>query len=605
MRRNNTTARDAQRLANVPFIAYSFSPILADTHHIRRHLSCQIVSPTIFVVSNLFSTALQSIAEISDNETMRSNQRLASTTVRHDLRDLLSLSYELQKEFERATSAEARKTLGQFCTPASVARFMAGLFPRFGDEIHLLDPGAGTGMLTAAVCARIISLRSPRRAHVHLFENDDCAIPYLEQTLRHCQTTMSEHGHALTYHIHRDDFVLAAGEAFDAQHSLFETKRTLPRFDCVIMNPPYAKINKDSPHARALAPIVHGQPNIYCLFLALAVELMCPGGRLIAITPRSFCNGLYFREFRRWIFDRMALNRIHLFDSRSETFREAKVLQESIITHWHRTHHQPRSITVTTSHGRDLESMNERRLPHSHIVDNSRGEMLIRVPATAGDTTIIECAERWPHRFEELGLQISTGPVVMFRATRFLQTIPNGRTDVPLLSSHNIKPFKTLWPITKKKWPLAFSDCRASQRHLVETRNYVLLKRFSAKEERRRLTAGCLLRADIAFARLALENHINYVYHVDRELTEEEVFGIAAVFNSAFLDRYFRSISGNTQVNATEIRAMKFPGLDQITAIGRRAQQCLILSPSVVEALVLEELGINGDVEQSIREYVH
>jgi len=41
--------------------------------------------------------------------------------------------------------------LGQYFTPASVARLMAGLFPgRTAAALHLLDAGAGIGMLSAA-----------------------------------------------------------------------------------------------------------------------------------------------------------------------------------------------------------------------------------------------------------------------------------------------------------------------------------------------------------------------------------------------------------------------------------------------------------------------
>ena len=98
--------------------------------------------------------------------------------------------------------------------------------------------------------------------------------------------------------------------------------------------------------------------------------------------------------------------------------------------------------------------------------------------------------------------------------------------------------------------------------------------------------------------RLALENHINYVYHANRELTQDDIFGIAALFNSAFFDRLFRTISGNTQVNATEIRVVKFPDLERLAAIGKRARRCRALSPETVEHIVLEGLGINGVLAQ-------
>ncbi len=130
----------------------------------------------------------------------------------------------------------------------------------------------------------------------------------------------------------------------------------------------------------------------------------------------------------------------------------------------------------------------------------------------------------------------------------------------------------------------------------MPTRNYVLLRRFSAKEERRRLTASWFLRAEGTRPYLALENHLNYVYHADRELTVDEVYGLTSLFNSALLDRYFRIISGNTQVNATEIRTIPFPTLERVAAIGQRVKVLGEFRPEQVERLVLEELGINGRI---------
>src|SRR5207248_10372813 len=105
-------------------------------------------------------------------------------------------------------------------------------------------------------------------------------------------------------------------------------------FDAVIMNPPYFKIGADSPHGLALGDAFRGNTNIYMIFMARAAELLRPNGETVAITPRSFCNGLYFRNFRRWFFSRMGLGHVHLFECRRSTFDN--VLQESIITRTHR-----------------------------------------------------------------------------------------------------------------------------------------------------------------------------------------------------------------------------------------------------------------------------
>lgn len=326
--------------------------------------------------------------------------------------------------------------------------------------------------------------------------------------------------------------------------------------------------------------------------------MLKPDGTLVAITPRSFCNGLYFREFRQWFFKRMALDHIHLFESRTETFRE--VLQESLITSWHRLGEPSEAVNITASYGLDVAKSAPRRLPSSVVVDDSLGHAVIKVPATEEDSCITEIVETWPDRFSELGLRVSTGPVVMFRATEFLVNEHNRFGTVPLISVLNVSRFRTEWPVAQRKHPSAFRVCSDSMKLLLPVQNYVLVRRFSAKEERRRLTASCLLASDVPHPYVALENHLNYVYHAERGLTVDEAYGLAALFNSAFLDRYFRTLSGNTQVNATELRAMNFPALKNLQRIGHRVKALQAFDHDSVERVVLDELEINGSIRKHL-----
>jgi adenine-specific DNA-methyltransferase len=508
---------------------------------------------------------------------------------------LLAHALDSQTEYERQTSLDDRKRKGQFFTPPEVCQFMAHLFSaRESSTFRLLDPGAGVGSLSAAVCDRFLRSHSSQHLEIHLFENDPELLPFLCKTLRLCAETLGTHGHSLTYEVHAKDFILDAAATVFGMPSLFNEAPVWGEFDGVIMNPPYFKVSKGSPYAQVMDDVVHGQPNIYAFFLAAAAQMLKPRGELVAITPRSFCNGLYFRGFRRWFFERMALDHIHLFESRKATFRD--VLQESIVTASHRLGSLSASITVSTSYGLDIHAAESAILPTAAVIDNTCGHANIRIPTDMEDRAITEVIESWSHRFPELGLRISTGPVVMFRATEFLLPQPSGENSAPLLSVFNVKPFQTEWPVFHKKHPTAFKVCPDSQRLLLRTQNYVLLRRFSAKEERRRLTASCLLASQVSHPFIALENHLNYVYHAERELTLDEVYGLTALFNSALLDRYFRTISGNTQVNATEIRNMKFPALRAVADIGRKVRKLECLDSDTVELTVLRELGINGEV---------
>jgi adenine-specific DNA-methyltransferase len=516
--------------------------------------------------------------------------------------DLLGFALELQRRHEAQSSTSVRKARGQFFTPPSVAAFMARLFSTFPRELRVLDPGAGTGTLSAAICQEILRLRSPRHVEFVLYETDPDVIALLAENMAHCRSVLARAGHRVQYAIQQRDFVLSAPSAV-RERTLFDAPGAGEQFDAVIMNPPYYKIAGDSEHARAMGRVVHGQPNIYALFLALAAELLRPEGELVAITPRSFTNGPYFRDFRRWFLQHVRLQHIHLFESRRETFREADVLQESIITLVRKTTRDRKSITVSTSFGRDLdEDAASMEVPASTVIDDSSSDLVIRIPENRHDARIVKLIASWPRRFTDHGLRVSTGKVVLFRARQFLLASPHGASAVPLLSIHNVRPFHTLWPLTKGNKPLAFKACPASRQLLVPAKNYVLVRRFSAKEERRRLTASCFLKDSACAPMIALENHLNYVYHAERDLSEDEVYGLAALLNAALFDRYFRAVSGNTQVNAAEIRSLPLPDLETVARIGKRVRGLSSFVRGASEHVVLRELGINGALETYLEE---
>jgi adenine-specific DNA-methyltransferase len=126
----------------------------------------------------------------------------------------------------------------------------------------------------------------------------------------------------------------------------------------------------------------------------------------------------------------------------------------------------------------------------------------------------------------------------------------------------------------------------------LPAKRYVLLKRFTAKEERRRLVAGIVESKDSYSPFLGLENHLNYVYRPSSELSKEEAVGLAALFNSALVDRYFRAISGNTQVNAAEIRSMPVPCVEMIREIGQAIEKSTDRTSPTIERMVGEVLRL-------------
>jgi adenine-specific DNA-methyltransferase len=498
--------------------------------------------------------------------------------------ELTHFAAEQQRRFDSSTSADERKSQGHFGTPPGIAAFMAAMFSDIPTgTVRILDPGAGVGTLSAAVCQRMLTLTTPRTLFFELWENDRKLLSILEATMNRCQKALRAAGHAMEFSIRNEDFILA-----NTRRTLFESGPE-PSFHRTILNPPYFKLRKESPQARAMGHVVHGQPNIYALFMAVAADLLLPEGEMVAITPRSYFNGLYFKKFRKWFFDRMVARQVHIFDSRTAAFKDDAVLQENVILHA-RKGGGPENVLLTKSVGRDMAQIDRSSVDYEKIIDNSNGDHVVRVSTNRFENEVLDAMDALPRRFRASGFEISTGPVVTFRSTEFLR---HERADdtAPLLWMHNVRPFVTR-ALEKDGKPTHIEVSDASKRLLVPSKTYLLLKRFTAKEEKRRLIAGIMTPADSYSAWVGLENHLNYVYRMRTELTENEAYGLAAFFNSAFVDRYFRAISGNTQVNATEIRGMPMPDEATLLQIGGRIKQLETKDPAAVERIVGQELHL-------------
>ncbi len=241
-------------------------------------------------------------------------------------------------EFYRADAAikldpRRRSDLGQFMTPTPIARFMASLFEDVSADIHLLDPGAGVGSLTAAFVERIsLEPRKPRAVTLTAYEIEPVLITYLHNTLGEAKEQCRNAQINAHTELWTEDFIL--DPKWVVQPDIFHPVRDMENgFTHVLMNPPYKKIHSSSIHRLALRNAGIETSNLYTAFLFLAAKRLRPGGELVAIVPRSFCNGLYFKPFREQFFAFMCLRRIHIFETRHHAFRSDNVLQENIILH--------------------------------------------------------------------------------------------------------------------------------------------------------------------------------------------------------------------------------------------------------------------------------
>lgn len=465
---------------------------------------------------------------------------------------IASRADKVRREISPRLDSKRRAELGQFLTPEPVAVDMAAMFGDLPEEVRLLDAGAGVGSLTAAFVTEALSREEPPRSiSVTAFEVDPALAELLEQTLEDCRAACEEAGVRFASRIVEDDYIL---------HSAEPLLEVVERFNCAILNPPYAKISSASRWRLALRSQSIETVNLYSAFVALALNQLEPGGELVAITPRSFCNGPYYRPFREHLLGLSSLERLYVFESRKKAFKDDAVLQENVIFHVRRGEPQSSTVRLETDGG------DAREVPIEEVVQPGDKHRFIRLTLSGEDAELANRVQALPCTLADLELQVSTGRIVDFRRREELRK-DAGEGTAPLLYPSHLRDGGVRWPIPDFKKSNAIAITPRVERELVPPGRYLLAKRFSSKEEKRRLVVS-VYDAEVP---AAFDNKLNFFHRKGAGLPDEIALGLAAYLNSTAVDDYFRLFSGHTQVNATDLRNLPFPSIEDLQHLGRAA----------------------------------
>ncbi|KKZ11799.1 MAG: SAM-dependent methlyltransferase [Candidatus Synechococcus spongiarum SP3] len=470
------------------------------------------------------------------------------------------------------TAREYKAKLGQFMTPATVARFMASRFPPSPlQTCRLLDAGAGMGTLTCAFLDRWVTGGFG-------FASVETTAYEVDAHLRdHLARRLAGYSRATSRIIPGDYIQLATARGLQNQG-----------YTHVILNPPYKKISSHSAHRLALRRVGIETVNLYSAFVALAVAETAPGGQIVAIIPRSFCNGPYYRPFRDFILARAAIRHMHLFASRKKPFKGDQVLQETIIIHLERRGQQG-PVTVSTSTDDSFADFVAHEHPFERIVLPDTPERWIHVPTTTAKSTI-ERLGAVGYSLADLGIQVSTGPVVDFRMKAHLRPMPEAGA-VPLIYPSHLCMSGTVWPVIGSKKPNAINRNAETEKWFYPNGFYCAVRRFSSKEEKRRVVASVADPATFGqHSVLGFENHINLFHQNKHGLPETLARGLALFLNTTAVDEQFRRFNGHTQVNATDLKLMQYPSREALVQLGEWAMAQGKLTQDQMDAR-LETLG--------------
>lgn len=466
-------------------------------------------------------------------------------------------------------SKKERKKYGQFFTSKETAIFMASLFQivENKEKILVLDAGAGSGILSCALMERLQESHNIKKVELTCYENDENILNILRSNLEYIKQNSKIN---IEYKIIVDNYITSQYLEFN---ELIGADRNPVKYDIIIGNPPYMKIPKDAPEATAMPSVCYGAPNLYFLFATMALFNLKNNGELVYIIPRSWTSGAYFKRFRDYFLTEGKLEHIHLFVSRNKVFDNEEVLQETIIIKIRKTAKKPQEVTITSSQSNnDFENTTILKVPYDIVV--SEKEKYVYLVTDEREVEVLENLKKWNDTLPRIGLKMKTGLTVDFRNREILR---NEEEDgaIPLFYSQHIKDGVVKFPISKENEYIV-----TEQRGLMQgNRNYLFVKRFTAKEERRRLQCGIYLAKKYpAYNMISTQNKINFIDGLWGELSECVVYGLYVLFNSSIYDLYYRILNGSTQVNSTEINSMPVPPIDIIQKLGKELMKSKDLS---------------------------
>ena len=303
---------------------------------------------------------------------------------------------------------------------------------------------------------------------------------------------------------------------------------------------------------------------------------------MVYIIPRSWTSGAYFKKFRQYFLTQGKLEHIHLFVSRSKVFDKEDVLQETIIIKVRKTNKSPEKVKITSSKSnKDFDEITSLTVPYSLVVSGE--DYYVYLVTNNEEVAVLERLHRFNCTLPDIGVKMKTGLTVDFRNRDILRDDEEDGA-IPLFYSQHIKQGTVHFPI-QKEHEYVVTDQRGL---MQDNKNYLFVKRFTAKEEPRRLQCGIYLAKNYPkYEKISTQNKINFIDGLLGEMSECLVYGLYVLFNSTLYDEYYRILNGSTQVNSTEVNSMPVPNIEIIQEMGRKLMKTKDLSESSCD-LILE-----------------
>ena len=473
--------------------------------------------------------------------------------------------------------------LGRLFTKADTARLMANFCSLTEKHtVRVLDPGAGTGILTAALLERICQSPNLREVDLVCYENDVTYLPMLKYNLDKIRRRVRKlYGVKLVVNILEENYILSGRESYTI--NLF--RENADYFDYVIMNPPSALMPSDSPEALAIKDLFGGSVDLCYLFLAMAASALAKDGELVTLIPTVFSTSPQMAKLRHFLFSENTLVHMHLFCQP----KAGKPLKKEMVLHLsHRAPTPQDNVTITVSSDSGTPAKTE-LLPPQPLSTVLRGQdktmLLLKDP---GEIQVMRYMQSLSCSFATYGLRMKTGLTLPSRYKDHLYDTHVPGT-IPLIYPAAVREGRVQFPQKiKGQFLMPVIPSLAHKNH-----NMLLIHRIPAKSEKRRLVCGVYLSSQMPGQKfISTHNKLNYIDRTKGEIDPPFLFGLYAFLSSAICDTYIRLISKSSQVNAKELSDLPLPKPDVLRRIGSQLISVRVYTPQYCDKVIFDVLHV-------------
>lgn len=500
---------------------------------------------------------------------------------------MLNLAVRNTGKLIREKSKSENIRLGRLFTKKDTARLMAECFTLDGEKTAytILDPGAGTGILSAALVEEIcMRAKSCKQIFLTCYENNPDFVPMLKDNLERIRKkARHDYDVRLFATVYEENYLTESKNHYTV--TFFDT--VPDKYDLIICNPPSELFEKKSNEALITGGVTQLKINSAFLFLAQATRHLEENGQLIMLLPTMYATAASLSALRKSVHDALSVKRIHLFVGKQKNDKRAVPVKKSFIIGYTKAD-KPQTVKISSStdDGKDLSFMTE--LDYGFVVDEKSGA--VTLPKNVEDTRIVKYVSAFPETLTTLGLKVSTGLIIDSKCKGMIFSEETQGT-IPLIRQNAIKRGTIEFP--GKIQGQYFAPVKKAL--MQKNKNLLIIKRIPAKSDDRFVNSAIYLAAQLPQHKyITTHNKVNYIdtKNEGAEICPRLLFGLFALFNSTIYDRYISIVSKSKQINAKELKNLPLPPRHIIENIGIRLMQQRQTSVKACDQIVNPTLHI-------------